>query len=194
MTLPNTNRRLRATCAALLATIVGINLAPAAFAAPVEDSGVRRITLRITNTACAAMSPQGDLSANPNPSDLNDGNLDDAEIVALEEGCRLRAYAVGKDGKRVANVPLYLYRATADGGKFERFGRVRNTDNRGLASWGFDLGPDTNFLYQVRIKSAEVLSNKINIELCTGRDTANIFPSLPSELGKGCDVPGEGDN
>ncbi|MFM1846935.1 MAG: hypothetical protein RL417_409 [Pseudomonadota bacterium] len=180
----------RLALAPLAALIIGIP----AHGATVEDSGVRRITLRITNLECAAMSPQGNLSANPNPGDLNDGELDDAEIVALEEGCHLRAYAVGKTGKRVANVPLYLYRAPADGGRFRRFGAVRRTSKRGLASWGFPLGPDTNFVYEVQIKSGEVKSNEINIQLCTGRDTANIFPSEPEELGKGCDVPGEGSN
>lgn len=170
----------------------GLPILPA-HGAGVEDSGVRRITLRITNPECAAMSPQGDLSLNPNPSDLNDGNLDDAEIVALNEGCHLRAYATGKNRERVDGVLLYLYRAPATGGAFVRYGSPRETNRRGLASWGFRLSPDTNFIYRVEIKSGEVRSNGVNIQLCTGRDTSALFPPNPAELGEGCDVPGEGE-
>ena len=164
-----------------------------AHAADVEDSGARRITLRITNPECAAMSPQGDLDLNPNPTDLNDGNLDDAEIVALNEGCHVRAYVTGKNRERIDGLPVYLYRAPATGGQFKRYGSPRETNRRGLATWGFPLSPDTNFIYRVQIKSGEVRSNGVNIQLCTGRDTSALFPPNPGDLGEGCDVPGEGE-
>lgn len=187
-----TLRRLGFTSLALAIIGAAAPITPA-HGAPVEDSGVRRITLRITDPECAAMSPQGDLSLNPNPTDLNDGDLDDAEIIALNEGCHLRAYATGKNRQRVKGVALYLYRAAATGGQFERYGKLRKTNRRGLASWGFPLSPDTNFVYRVQIKSGEVKSNRVNIQLCTGRDTSALFPPNPNDLGKGCDVPGEGD-
>jgi hypothetical protein len=185
--------RMWLRCAIVPALMGAIVWGSVGSAVAVEDSGVRRITLRILNAECKAMSPQGDLNLNPNPSDLNDGNLDDAEIVALESGCKMRAYVTDKFGRRVKNAPVVLLRAPATGGAFVVFGRSRTTNARGLAVWGFDLGPDTNFVYRVGIPSREVLSNRVNIELCTGRDTANIFPSDPTELGEGCDVPGEGD-
>jgi len=166
------------------AAAAALAAAPVA-AAPVEDSGVRRINLKVTNELCRALTPDGASAVNPNPSDLNDGNLDDIEIEALNDGCDLRAIATDRFGRRVPGVTLYLVRAAAGSSNYESFGRPRTTNRRGVATWGFSLGAETDFIYRVRIRSREVQSNPINVELCTGLDTVELFPNQ-ADAGRGC--------
>ena len=166
------------------AAVAALGASPVA-AAPVEDSGVRRINLKATNDLCRAMTPDGASTTNPNPSDLNDGNLDDIEIEALNDGCDLRAIATGRDGRRVPGVILYLVRAAAGTSDYQSFGRPRTTNRRGVATWGFSLGAETDFIYRVRIQSREVQSNPINVQLCTGLDTVDLFPNQ-ADAGRGC--------
>lgn len=155
------------------------------------------IRLEITNRACGAVSPGSADNLNPNPSDLNDGDLDNAETTAIQEGCTLRATARNGAGTPLSNTQLILVRAAAPSGEFRQFGDPRITDARGNATWRFQPSPDTDFIYEVVSSSPGqqgARSNSVEIQLCTGGDSVGAIEGSPTtDSGQGCERVDDGD-
>lgn len=155
------------------------------------------IRLEIANQACGAVSPDGANTLNPNPKDLNDGDLDDAETAAIQEGCTLRASARNAAGTPLANTQLILVRAAAPSGEFRQFGDPRVTDARGNATWRFQPSPDTDYMYEVVSSSPGqqgARSNSVEIQLCTGGDSVGAIEGAPTtDSGQGCEQVDGGD-
>lgn len=151
----------------------------------IQPSG--RIELRVTNSACAALSPQSDTA---NPLELNDGKLNEVENTALLEGCVLQATAIAPNGMRLTDVPLALLRAESLTGDYEIFDRPRRTDDYGTATWVFPLTPNTRFTYQAMSPNPvgrSVRSNEVEIQLCTGPDSVRLFQGIAvDDVGRGC--------
>lgn len=149
------------------------------------------IELTILNSACAAVSPQ----FSPDPSNLNDGTLDERELAAIYEGCTIQAIAIAPNGMRLTDIPLLLMRSEAGSDQIERteggpFQGIRSTDDYGAATWNFRLSPHTDFFYAVVSPSPTqrtVWSNTVEIQLCTGLESLNAFrrDSL-IDAGRGC--------
>lgn len=143
------------------------------------------VRLRIADAACAAVSKG--TTNNPNPSDLNDGDLDDAETNAIEQGCAFRATVTDSSGMRVSGENLILRRSEAPYGSFESFGQPRTTDQRGDALWRFQPTPNTDFIYEVTSADGQLRSNTIEIQLCTGDDSVGAIEGAPdADAGRGC--------
>lgn len=155
------------------------------------------IRLEIANRACGAVSPDSADNLNPNPGDLNDGDLDDAEVAAIQEGCTLQASARNAAGTPLANTQLILVRAAAPSGEFRQFGDPRITDARGNATWRFQPSPDTDYIYEVVSSSPGqqgARSNAVEIQLCTGEDSVGAIEGAPTtDSGQGCDQVDDGD-
>jgi hypothetical protein len=186
---------MRKTNVAIL-TIGVTALAPYLSAAQQQPStgGIR---LEIANRACGAVSPESAESLNPNPSDLNDGDLDDAEAAAIQEGCTLRVSVRNDAGTPLANTQLILVRAAAPDGEFRQFGDPRITDARGNATWRFQPSPDTDYIYEAVSSSRGqqgTRSNSVEIQLCTGGDSVGSIEGAPTtDSGQGCDQVEDGD-
>lgn len=143
------------------------------------------IQLRIADAACAAVSKG--TTNNPNPSDLNDGDLDDAESNAIEQGCSFRATVTDSSGMRVSGENLVLRRSEAPFGSFQTFGQPRTTDQRGDALWRFQPTPNTDFIYEVTSADGQLQSNTVEIQLCTGDDSVGAIEGAPvADAGRGC--------
>jgi hypothetical protein len=152
------------------------------------SSGLR---LNTANRACGAVTAESADSFNPNPSDLNDGDLDDAETAAIQEGCTLRATARDAGGTPQTDIQLRLVRAAAPSGEFEPFGYPRTTDAQGNATWRFQPSPNTDYIYEV-VSAAPgqqgARSNSIEIQLCTGEDSVGAIEGAPTtDSGRGCE-------
>ena len=154
-----------------------------------------RIELSILNQACAAVSPQFSTSRNPEQNTLNDGNLDEAELAAIEEGCMFQAVAIAPNGMRLTDIPLVLVRSEAGRDQQEvvegdPFQGARSTDDYGAATWQFRLTPHTDFLYTVLSPNPTgqtVGSNTIEIQLCTGPESLNaVSADSLNDAGRGC--------
>jgi hypothetical protein len=174
-------------------------LIPSINEAHAQNNGrVGRINLRIANVACSAVSPQTATGLNPNPSDINDGDLDDAEILALQEGCTLRAIATDRAGNRIAGEELTLLRAEAPAGTRFPFGYARTTDAQGVATWRFRPTPNTDFIYEAVSagrSQPRVASKNVEIQLCTGQDSVDVVESAPTnDAGMGCQYLNNGGN
>jgi hypothetical protein len=155
------------------------------------SDGASRIQLRIADPICAALSPTTANQTNPNPSDINDNDLDDAEVAAIEEGCTLRAVVTDAQGRRLAGENLILTRAEAPAGSFLPFGRGRITNAQGQAVWRFQPTPNTDFIYQVTTgptsTSGGSRSNTVEIQLCTGEGSVGFIENAPTiDAGLGC--------
>jgi hypothetical protein len=148
------------------------------------------IRLEVLTDSCAALSPQLNRNHNLGSQQLNDGRLDPFELVAIREGCLLRAVAIAPNGMRLTDIPLLLFRLDATSGDSEVFGGSRNTDDYGSATWTFPLTPHTNFIYYVESPSPTKLtvrSNFIEIALCTGEESARLVPeTFTADFGRGC--------
>lgn len=170
---------------AALGTIIGIPLIGVAQ----NDGNASTIQLRIANRACGEVA--AGTTSNPNPSDLNDGDLDDAETAAITEGCMFRATVASPDGSRQSGVDLILRRSVAPHGSFETFGYPRTTDERGDAVWRFQPTPNTDYIYEVvspNPSGNSATSNTIEIQLCTGSDSVGAIAGTPTEdAGQGCE-------
>lgn len=179
----NTNVMKRVT----FGVVAGLSLIDIAAA---QDGNVGRLQLRIANEACAAVSKEWSNSLNPNPSDINDGDLDNAETMAIEEGCVFRVIATDASGMRVPGVSVELRRSEAPVGTFFRFGNPRTTDAQGVATWRFQPTPNTDFIYDIRDIAGgqpQVTSNSVEIQLCTGNDSVGAIPGAPvNDAGMGC--------
>lgn len=149
------------------------------------------IELTILNPACAAVSPQ----FSTDPENLNDGELDESELAAINEGCTIQAIAIAPNGMRLTDIPLLLVRSEAGSNQVERtegrpFQGVRSTDDYGAATWNFRLSPHTDFFYAVVSPSPTrqtVWSNTVEIQLCTGLESLNAFrPDSLIDAGRGC--------
>jgi hypothetical protein len=163
-----------------------------------NGSRASRIDLQIANSSCAAVSPQTSTALNPNPSDLNDGDLDDAETLAIQDGCTLRAIVTDRAGNRVAGEPLTLLRGEAPVGTEFPFGYPRETDAQGVATWRFHPTPNTDFIYQVITggrNQSRIISNSVEIQLCTGDDSVGAIAGAPTnDAGMGCQYLSNGSN
>lgn len=149
------------------------------------------IRLQIANRECAEVSPESADNLNPNPSDLNDGDLDDAETTAIQQGCTLRAIARDPGGTPLSDLQLTLVRAAAPSGEFMPFGNPRTTDAQGNATWRFQPSPNTDYIYEV-VSSASsrqgARSNSVEIQLCTGDDSVGAIEGAPTtDSGQGCE-------
>jgi len=158
-------------------------------AQPQQTSG--GIQLQIANRECGAVSPESAAFLNPNPSDLNDGDLDDAETAAIEQGCTLRAVARNTGGTPLSDLQLILVRAAAPNGEFLPFGNPRTTDAQGNATWRFQPSPNTDYIYEVVSTNAGqqgARSNAVEIQLCTGDDSVGAIEGAPTtDSGQGCE-------
>jgi hypothetical protein len=148
------------------------------------------IQLSIVNPSCANLSPETNESIFFTPEDLNNGALDTFEIQAINEGCTLQAIAIAPNGMRLTDIPLLLIRSDLSTFVAETFGGSRHTDDYGIATWTFQLIPNTDFIYQVispHPVGQTVGSNPLEIELCTGESSENAFPHIQSlNAGRGC--------
>jgi hypothetical protein len=171
---------------AALGTIIGI---PAIGIAQTDGSN-STIQLRIANRACGEVA--AGTTSNPNPSDLNDGDLDDAETAAITEGCMFRATVSSPNGMRQSGVDLILRRSAAPHGSFETFGFPRTTDERGDSVWRFQPTPNTDYIYEVvspNPSGNSATSNTIEIQLCTGSDSVGAITGAPTaDAGQGCET------
>ena len=149
------------------------------------------IRLQIANRECAAVSPESAGTLNPNPSDLNDGDLDDAETTAIQQGCTLRAIARDPGGTPLSDLQLTLVRASAPSGEFMPFGNPRSTDAQGDATWRFQPSPNTDYIYEVVSSDPSrpgARSNSVEIQLCTGDDSVGAIEGAPTtDSGQGCE-------
>lgn len=164
-----------------------------------QDGGqIGRISLQIANSSCAAVSPQTSAGINPNPSDINDNDLDDSELIAIQEGCTLRAIATDNTGNRVSGEQLTLLRGEAPAGTTLPFGYARTTDARGVAIWRFQPTANTDFIYQAVSagrNQSRVTSNPVEIQLCTGEGSVGSVEGAPTnDAGMGCQFLFDGDN
>jgi hypothetical protein len=168
---------------AILGTIAGL---PAIGLTQTNDNANESIQLRIANRACGDVA--ANTTSNPNPTDLNDGDLDDAESAAIEEGCTFRATVSSPNGMRTPGVNLILRRSSAPHGSFETFGYPRTTDDQGNAVWRFQPTPNTDFIYEVVASGTSATSNQIEIQLCTGDDSVDAISGAPTaDAGRGCE-------
>ncbi len=171
--------------------LVAAVLAPGINESRAQDGGqIGRISLQIANSSCAAVSPQTSAGLNPNPSDMNDNDLDDSEILAIQEGCTLRAIATDNAGNRVSGEQLTLLRGEAPAGTAIPFGYARTTDARGVAIWRFQPTANTDFIYQAISagrNQSRVTSNPVEIQLCTGEGSVGFVEGAPTnDAGMGC--------
>jgi hypothetical protein len=157
-----------------------------------QQGGIR---LEIANVACAAVSPDSPYD-NPNPSDLNDGDLDDTETKAIQQGCTLRAIVRNVAGTPQSDLQLSLVRAAAPDGTFMPFGLPRTTDAQGNATWRFQPSPNTDYIYEAVSATpgqSGTRSNSVEIQLCTGEDSVGAIEGAPtSDSGQGCDQVNDG--
>lgn len=151
------------------------------YSAATRETGT--LILEITNPPCRDVSPN--VSAQRNV--LNDEKLDSIEIRALSSGCTLQATAISPNGTRLTDIPLLLLRTDPGGSSFDSFGGPRRTDAYGQARWTFPLIPHTDLIYFAitpnPLKSSPV-SNRVEIQLCTGKQSAQAASS--PETGLGC--------
>jgi hypothetical protein len=150
-----------------------------------------QISLRIADASCGALAPNGANTSNQNPGDINDNDLDDAEVTAIQQGCTLRAIVTDRQGRRVSGQSLILTRSDATGiSSFFPFGRGRTTNAQGQAIWRFQPTPNTDFLYQATTSpgsGGRARSNTVEIQLCTGEDSVGAIEGAPTvDAGKGC--------
>jgi hypothetical protein len=147
------------------------------------------IQLRIANRARNDIAANS--TSNPNPSDLNDGDLDDPESAAIEEGCTFRATVSSPNGMRTPGVNLVLRRSVSPHGSFETFGYPRTTDDQGNAVWRFQPTANTDYIYEVASSASSgtsATSNQIEIQLCTGADGVGAVSGAPTaDAGQGCE-------
>ncbi len=157
---------------------------------PQQTTEFGMIRLDIVSGGCAALSPQMNPEHNLGSQRLNNGRLDPFELVALREGCSLRAVAIAPNGMRLTDIPLLLLRRDPLSGEVEVFGDSRNTDDYGSATWRFFLTPHTDFVYYAESPSPTKLtvrSNAIEIALCTGEESRALVPQgFTDEFGRGC--------
>lgn len=148
------------------------------------------IQAELANEACAALSPAGSERLHLNPADLNDGKLDPVELAALQDGCVLTATARAPNGMPLTDVFLVLLRAEAPDGPFKPFIAASRSDATGIATWRFLPSPNTHFIYEVMSPNpvgATVISNRVEVQLCTGEDSANrVAGGTGEDVGKGC--------
>jgi hypothetical protein len=157
---------------------------------PQQTTELGTIRLDIVSSGCAALSPQMNPQPNLGSLRLNNGRLEPFELVALKEGCSLRAIAIAPNGMRLTDIPLLLLRREQLSEDTEVFGDSRNTDDYGSATWRFSLTPHTDFVYYVESPSPTKLtvrSNVVEIALCTGEESrAMVAQGLNDEFGRGC--------
>jgi hypothetical protein len=177
-------------------TLFAIGATMFAFSDCQAQPATGRIRLEIANLTCAAVSPESASYDNPNPSDLNDGDLDRAETTAIQQGCTLRASAVDGAGTPQSNLQLTLVQAAAPNGEFRPFGNPRLTDAQGNATWRFQPSPNTDFIYEAVSSTpgqSGVRSNSVEIQLCTGESSVGAIEGAPTtDSGQGCQ--GENDS
>jgi hypothetical protein len=163
-----------------------------------NQTPARGLRLQIANRECAAVSPESAGYLNPNPSDLNDGDLDDAEATAIQQGCTLRAIARDPGGTPQSDLQLTLVRAAAPSGEFLPFGNPRTTDAQGNATWRFQPSPNTDYIYEVVSSTPgqpRARSNTVEIQLCTGEDSVGSIEGAPTtDDGEGCRAINGADN
>jgi hypothetical protein len=145
------------------------------------------LILEITNPECRGVSANESAPPNAPQTVLNDGRLDPIEIRAIASGCTIQATAISPNGTRLTDIPLLLLRTDAGGSSLDTFGGPRRTDAYGQARWAFPLTPNTDLIYFAitpnPLKSSAV-SNQVEIQLCTGRQGAQVASS--PEIGLGC--------
>lgn len=151
------------------------------FGATANQGSIRLVT---ANAACGAITPEG-TALNPNPTDLNDGDLDDAEVQAIQEGCTFRARITSSNGTPISGVQLRLERQAAPVGSTSQFGYPRTTDSNGEATWRFQPSPDTDFIYEAA--GDNMRSNHVELQLCTGSSSVGSIEGAPqTDSGQGC--------
>jgi hypothetical protein len=150
--------------------------------ATANQGSIRLVT---ANEACGAITPEG-TALNPNPTDLNDGDLDDAEVRAIQEGCTFRARITSSNGTPISGVQLRLERQAAPVGSTSQFGYPRTTDSNGEATWRFQPSPNTDFIYEA--VGNNIRSNRVELQLCTGSGSVGAIEGAPeTDSGQGCE-------
>lgn len=174
----------------IFASIAALDLAQTWRKSPEESIPTGTIQLRVMNRACGAVAVGSSTTLNPNPREINDGKLDPAERIAIEEGCALQAVAIAPNGMPITDTPLVLLRSEAPAGTPEVVAQPRSSDANGAAEWRFRLTPNTDFIYEVMSPNPAkrtARSNAVEIQLCTGAASLNqVRGAILADAGRGC--------
>lgn len=113
-------RKCRTSMVALAVGIAGSSVMPAPLLAQSSTGGSRqvpvsRVRLEVAPGPCSLISPQGNPLANPNFSDVNDGDFDDVEVEAVQQGCTFCAFVTDRNGRGLRGVTVNLQRRQALG-------------------------------------------------------------------------------